>query len=233
MQMTNAEIDAARRRKAEAIYRKMAANNKVLGQEYAWLKSYESEQREEEALRAAEAVVKPAAEIKREADGPPPTWVKNYRELVDGLQKHFGISITARQLRNYKRDDSTGVPEQQANGSHNLPGWAEYLQSRNLGSIADTPETQSLKEEQMRLDIEKRRFELEVKRGKYIRKDTVQDVTKSCNGVLLEDLTRRLVNEAPHQLVTMKDVSEIQSLLRTALGQSFEAARRKGDGLNG
>jgi len=114
----------------------------------------------------------------------------NFNELAEAL----GVSRQA--IHAWRKLE--GAPAANANGTHEVAAWREFVKAQGLKSGDEMSDTESsLKARKLLAEVMEREFRLKVKQGEYVLLDDVQTRWSYHVGQAVALLRKRLENELP------------------------------------
>jgi len=141
------------------------------------------------------------------------TLVANYNELAEAL------GVTRQAIHAWRKLE--GAPEANANGTHEVAVWREFVKQRGLKNEEDVSDVESsLKARKLLAEVMEREFRLQVKQGEYVLLDEVHQSWMSLVAQARSLLEARLLNELP-PILSGKDAHGIRAELEVALRESF------------
>ena len=141
------------------------------------------------------------------------TLAANYNELAEAL------GVTRQAIHAWRKLE--GAPEANANGTHEVAVWREFVKQRGLKNEEDVSDVESsLKARKLLAEVMEREFRLQVKQGEYVLLDEVHQSWMSLVAQARSLLEARLLNELP-PILSGKDAHGIRAELEVALQESF------------
>jgi len=118
------------------------------------------------------------------------TLASNYSELADAL------GVSRQSIHAWRKLE--GAPEPNANGTHDVAAWREFVKQRGLKSDEPASDVESaLKARKLLAEVMEREFRLKVKQGEYVLMDDVRTRWAYHVGQAVALLRKRLENEIP------------------------------------
>ena len=141
------------------------------------------------------------------------TLAANYNELAEAL------GVTRQAIHSWRKLE--GAPEANANGTHEVAAWREFVKQQGLKNDEDISDVESsLKARKLLAEVMEREFRLQVKQGEYVLLDEVYQSWMSLVAQARSLLESRLLNELP-PILSGKDAHGIRAELEVALQESF------------
>ena len=118
------------------------------------------------------------------------TIAANYNELAEAL------GVTRQAIHSWRKLE--GAPEANANGTHEVAAWREFVKQRGLKNEEDVSDVESsLKARKLLAEVMEREFRLQVKQGEYVLLDDVKTRWAYHVGQAVALLRKRLEQEIP------------------------------------
>jgi len=118
------------------------------------------------------------------------TLAANYNELAEAL------GVTRQAIHSWRKLE--GAPEANANGTHEVAVWREFVKQRGLKNEEDVSDVESsLKARKLLAEVMEREFRLQVKQGEYVLLDDVKTRWAYHVGQAVALLRKRLEQEIP------------------------------------
>jgi len=118
------------------------------------------------------------------------TLAANYNELAEAL------GVTRQAIHSWRKLE--GAPEANANGTHEVAAWREFVKQRGLKNDEDVSDVESsLKARKLLAEVMEREFRLQVKQGEYVLLDDLKTRWAYHVGQAVALLRKRLENEIP------------------------------------
>jgi len=141
------------------------------------------------------------------------TLASNYNDLAEAL------GVTRQAIHSWRKLE--GAPEANANGTHEVAAWREFVKQRGLKCDEDVSDVESsLKARKLLAEVLEREFRLQVKQGEYVLLDEVHQTWMSLVAQARSLLEARLLNELP-PILSGKDAHGIRAELEVTLQESF------------
>jgi len=141
------------------------------------------------------------------------TLAANYNELAEAL------GVTRQAIHSWRKLEN--APEANANGTHEVAAWREFVKQQGLKNDEDISDVESsLKARKLLAEVMEREFRLQVKQGEYVLLDEVHQSWMSLVAQARSLLEARLLNELP-PILSGKDAHGIRAELEVALQESF------------
>ena len=118
------------------------------------------------------------------------TLAANYNELAEAL------GVTRQAIHSWRKLE--GAPEANANGTHEVAAWREFVKQRGLKNEDDMTDVESsLKARKLLAEVMEREFRLQVKQGEYVLLEDVKTRWAYHVGQAVALLRKRLEQEIP------------------------------------
>ncbi|MEI6035947.1 MAG: hypothetical protein WCS65_16900 [Verrucomicrobiae bacterium] len=118
------------------------------------------------------------------------TLAANYNELAEAL------GVTRQAIHSWRKLEN--APEANANGTHEVAAWREFVKQQGLKNDEDISDVESsLKARKLLAEVMEREFRLQVKQGEYVLLDDVKTRWAYHVGQAVALLRKRLEQEIP------------------------------------
>lgn len=123
------------------------------------------------------------------------------------------LGCSRRSIGNWRKLE--GAPQPNPNGTHDVVQWRRFIHERHLDGSQPGDE-EGLKVRKLMAEINEREFRLSIRKGEYIRKDSVREAWLARAGRVVNLLRSKLEKELP-PLLAGKDAPDIQEALGRAI----------------
>jgi len=148
------------------------------------------------------------------------TVATNYSELADAL----GVSRQA--IHSWRKMD--GAPQANANGTHDVAAWREFIKAKDLKSGEPSTDLESsLKARKLLAEVMEREFRLKVKQGEFVPVEEVKTRWAYHVGQAVALLRKRFENELP-PILSGLDAAGIRREISLAIDE-FAALLHEGE----